>query len=108
MRGDERAELRDVALDRALGGIARHRAISVLHLGRAIPLDREIVVGDVLDDAVDLGGERIGEARADFVDIRLRSGKIRGGSALLTEASDTWKRRCFGSAPCSRSVLNTK
>ena len=25
------------------------------------------------------------------------SGKIRGGSALLTEASDTWKRRCFAS-----------
>ena len=24
------------------------------------------------------------------------SGKIRGGSALLTDGSDTWKRRCFG------------
>ena len=35
-------------------------------------------------------------------------GKMRGGSALLTEASDTWKRRCFGSTPFSRSVLNTK
>ena len=32
-------------------------------------MDRQIVVGDVLDDAVDLGGERIGEAGTDFVDV---------------------------------------
>src|SRR5712691_3059472 len=36
------------------------------------------------------------------------SGKMRGGSVLLTEGSDTWKRRCRASVPFSRSVRNTK
>ncbi len=69
------AELRDVALDGAVGGIARHRAVGVLHFGGAVPLDGEIVVRDVLDDGVDLGGERFGEAGPDLVAVAWCSGK---------------------------------
>ena len=108
MCGDRLRTSRQIALDRALQRKAGNAAVGVLHLGRAVPLDRQLARRNFLDDRGDLGARRRLVARPDLRRGRPGPGKMRGGSTLLTIGIDTWKRRCGGSTPFSFIVLNTK
>ena len=94
MCGDEVAHLGQVALDRARERKTRNAAVGVLYLRRAVPLDRQLLGRNFLDDLGDLGARRRLIARPDLVEVAPCSGKMRGGSTLLTIGIETWKRRC--------------
>jgi hypothetical protein len=69
--GGEIAHLRDVALDHALPRQLRNRAVSVLHFGRAVPLDGELLGRNLFNDLRKLGAQRSFEARLDLVEVAL-------------------------------------
>ena len=99
----ESVGLGDVALDRAVGG-KPGSAVGVLHLGRAVPLDGEVVVRNLLDDLGDFSAQRLREARPDLGEVGLAPENARRQRAVDRSASDTWKRRCCRAARPSRAV----
>ena len=69
MRGSEIAHLRQIALDRACERKAGNAAVGILDLGRAVPLDRELLARNLGDDGGDLRAGRRLVARSDPVEV---------------------------------------